>query len=126
MNQSSTTAEYYVLGVSGSHATHSKTPSRSITAASNEYSPYAAADTITNSTPGAALEEKTAETSHDEAGIIEAATLLPAAAGILFLSVLRYYGYLNVWESASTEILGIPTVSKCMRLEYYCNVYSTL
>ena len=74
----------------------------------------------------AALEEKTAETSHDEAGIIEAATLLPAAAGILFLSVLRYYGYLNVWESASTEILGIPTVSKCMRLEYYCNVYSTL
>ena len=73
-----------------------------------------------------ALEEKTAETSHDEAGIIEAATLLPAAAGILFLSVLRYYGYLNVWESASTEILGIPTVSKCMRLEYYCNVYSTL
>ena len=28
----------------------------------------------------AALEEKTAQTSHDEAGIIEAATLLPAAA----------------------------------------------
>ena len=39
-----------------------------------------------------AKEEKTVETSHDEAGVIEAASLLPAAAGILFLPVLRYYG----------------------------------
>ena len=45
---------------------------------------------------------------------------------VYYYRYLEYYGYLNVWESAGTEILGIPTVSKCMRLEYYCSVYSTL